>query len=111
MYFFFSLLLQILLLRFLLKLLFRRPEAPGRSRHYYEPSPSPAPALANAYRTLGVSPQASDSEVKSAYKRLALHYHPDRYATSGQEAQKQAEEKFKLINEAYQLIKRKRGMD
>ena len=35
-------------------------------------------SVAGAYRTLGVTPEASDSEVKSAYKRLALKFHPDR---------------------------------
>lgn len=68
-------------------------------------------AVAGAYRTLGVTPEASDSEVKSAYKRLALRFHPDRYASAGQEDQHKAEEQFKKVNEAYQLIKKKRGLD
>ena len=68
-------------------------------------------AVASAYRTLGVAPDASDSEVKSAYKRLALRFHPDRYASAGREEQHSAEEQFKKVNEAYQVIKKKRGLD
>lgn len=68
-------------------------------------------AVASAYRTLGVTPDASDSEVKSAYKRLALRFHPDRYASAGSEEQHSAEEQFKKVNEAYQVIKKKRGLD
>lgn len=68
-------------------------------------------AVASAYRTLGVTPDASDSEVKSAYKRLALRFHPDRYASAGREEQHSAEEQFKKVNEAYQVIKKKRGLD
>lgn len=68
-------------------------------------------ALASAYRTLEISPSATDSEVKSAFRRLVVKYHPDKYATATQQVQHEAEEKFKKINEAYQLIKKKRGMD
>ena len=68
-------------------------------------------AVASAYRTLGVTPDASDSEVKSAYKRLALRFHPDRYASAGRDEQHSAEEQFKKVNEAYLVIKKKRGLD
>ena len=68
-------------------------------------------ALADAYRTLGISPEATDSEVKSACKRLAVRYHPDKYATESQDVQHAAEEKFKQVNEAYQRIRKQRGLD
>ena len=68
-------------------------------------------ALADAYRTLGISPEATDSEVKSAFKRLAVRYHPDKYATESQDVQHAAEEKFKQVNEAYQRIRKQRGLD
>lgn len=90
----------------------------GSSRGYYGgyggngyPFQDNSAAVASAYRTLGVTPDASDSEVKSAYKRLALRFHPDRYASAGREEQHSAEEQFKKVNEAYQVIKKKRGLD
>lgn len=51
------------------------------------------------YQILGVSRAASESEIRSAYRRLALKHHPDRNSGS-----KLAEEKFKEINEAYQVL-------
>lgn len=74
-------------------------------------SQSSAASLTRAYRTLGLSPEAPDSEVKSAFKKLAVKYHPDKYATESQDVQHAAEEKFKTINEAYQLIRKQRGLD
>ena len=52
------------------------------------------------YRTLGVPENASDGEIKKAYRKLAMQYHPDR--NSGNE--KWANEKFKEINEAYGIL-------
>jgi curved DNA-binding protein len=51
------------------------------------------------YDTLGVKPDATDAEIKSAYRRLARKYHPDVSKESG------AEEKFKSVNEAYEALK------
>ncbi len=51
------------------------------------------------YKILGVSRNASDEEIKKAYRKLALKYHPDR--TKGDKA---AEEKFKQISEAYAVL-------
>jgi curved DNA-binding protein len=51
------------------------------------------------YQTLGVERNASESDIKRAYRKLALQYHPDRNP-----GDKEAEEKFKELNEAYQVI-------
>ncbi|MCK9537815.1 DnaJ C-terminal domain-containing protein [Dokdonella sp.] len=51
------------------------------------------------YETLGVKPDATDAEIKSAYRRLARKYHPDVSKETG------AEDKFKGVNEAYEALK------
>jgi molecular chaperone DnaJ len=53
----------------------------------------------NPYETLGVPQDASDTDIKTAYRRLALQYHPDR--NPGDRA---AEEKFKEIGRAYEIL-------
>ena len=53
------------------------------------------------YDTLGVKPEASEAEIKSAYRRLARRYHPDVSKEAG------AEEKFKAVNEAYEALRDK----
>lgn len=50
------------------------------------------------YETLGVKREATEAEIKSAYRKLARKYHPDVNKT------KEAEEKFKEINEAYEVL-------
>lgn len=51
------------------------------------------------YETLGVKPDATEAEIKSAYRRLARKYHPDVSKETG------AEEQFKAVNEAYEALK------
>lgn len=58
------------------------------------------------YKVLGVSPSATDAEVKTAYRNLAKKYHPDRY--KGHELEELAVEKLKQINEAYDIIQKER---
>lgn len=53
----------------------------------------------NYYDILGVAKSASEAEIKKAYKKLAMQYHPDR-----NKGDKKAEAKFKEINEAYQTL-------
>lgn len=65
--------------------------------------------MSDPYKVLGVSPDATDEEVKTAYREMAKKYHPDNY--SGSPIADLAGEKMKEINEAYDTIvaERKRG--
>ena len=61
-----------------------------------------------AYTALEIEPSASDEEVKKAYRRMAMKYHPDKVANAGEAIRQQATEKFRKINEAYEAIKEMR---
>jgi DnaJ like chaperone protein len=67
-------------------------------------------SLDEAYKVLEVSPDATDQEVRAAYRKLALKHHPDRVATLGEDVRKAAEEKFQQINNAKEKIYKARGM-
>ena len=62
----------------------------------------------NPYKVLGISPNATDTEVKNAYRALARKYHPDNYSADNPLADL-ATEKMKEINEAYEQIQRERA--
>lgn len=64
----------------------------------------------SAYTVLEISPSATDDEVRSAYRRMAMKNHPDKVATLGPDVQRAAAERFHQIQEAYETIKKERGM-
>jgi len=61
-----------------------------------------------AYDVLELVPTATDEEVKKAYRKMAVKYHPDKVSYLGEEIQQAANEKFKKVNEAYQFISKER---
>lgn len=64
----------------------------------------------NPYSVLGISETATNEEVKKAYRRLAMKFHPDKVEGLGDEVKKNAEQQFREINEAYETIKNRRGI-
>ena len=62
--------------------------------------------MTDPYKVLGVSPDASDDEIKKAYKQLVKKYHPDKYRDS--DLADLASEKMKEVNAAYEEIKKMR---
>ena len=63
--------------------------------------------MRDPYTVLGVSSNASDQEIKKAYRELARKYHPDNYVDNP--LADLAEEKMKEINEAYEAIQKQRS--
>jgi DnaJ like chaperone protein len=63
-----------------------------------------------SYKILEIEPTTSDEEVKKAYRRMAMKYHPDKVSHLGEDFKKVAHEKFKKVQAAYEEIKKERGI-
>jgi DnaJ like chaperone protein len=68
------------------------------------------PETDSSYKILEIEPSCTNEEVKKAYRRMAMKYHPDKVIHLGEDFKKNAEEKFKKVNEAYEKIKKERKM-
>lgn len=66
--------------------------------------------LENAYNVLGLNPNSTESDIKKAYRKLAIKYHPDKVAQLGEEFQKGAKENFQKVQDSYEKIKESRGI-
>ena len=67
-------------------------------------------SLADAYAVLGVTENATDDEVRAAYKRMVVKHHPDRVASLGEDIRQAAEKKMREINEAKEIVFKARGL-
>jgi DnaJ like chaperone protein len=68
------------------------------------------PETDSSYKILEIEPSSTNDEVKKAYRRMAMKYHPDKVSHLGDDFRKTADEKFKKVNEAYEKIKKERNM-
>jgi len=64
----------------------------------------------SAYKILEIDTTASEDDIKKAYRRMAMKYHPDKVAHLGEDFKKVANEKFRKVQDAYDQIKKERGM-
>ena len=88
----------------------KKDENKNRSKSNSNRSKSGCISVSEAYDILGVEGNASDAEVKKAYRVLAMMYHPDKVSSFGDEAIRQATESMKQINMAWDVVKEARGM-
>jgi DnaJ like chaperone protein len=69
------------------------------------------PETDSSYKILEIEPSATDDEVKKAYRKMAVKYHPDKVSHLGEDIRKSADEKFARVNEAYNKIKKERNLN
>jgi DnaJ like chaperone protein len=69
------------------------------------------PETDSSYKILEIEGSSSNDEVKKAYRRMAMKYHPDKVSHLGDDVRKSADEKFARVNEAYEKIKKERNMN
>jgi len=64
-----------------------------------------------AYKSLEIETTATNEEIKKAYRNMAKKYHPDKVNDLGEDVKKSATEKFRSVNEAYESLKKQRGIN
>jgi len=69
------------------------------------------PETDSSYKILEIQKSATNDEIKKAYRRMAMKYHPDKVSHLGDDVRKSADEKFARVNEAYEKIKKERNMN
>jgi len=69
------------------------------------------PETDSSYKILEIEKSATNDEIKKAYRRMAMKYHPDKVSHLGDDIRKSADEKFARVNEAYEKIKKERNMN
>jgi len=74
-------------------------------------APQMSQNIENDYKVLEIDPSATDEEVKKSYRKQAMKHHPDKVNHLGEDIRKAAEERFARLNEAYERIKKSRGMN
>lgn len=78
----------------------------GGSTNFHNPN-----ELENAFKILGIDKNTPEREVKKAYRKLAVKYHPDKVSQLGKEFQKGAKEKFQKVQDAYEIVKKSKGFN
>ena len=68
------------------------------------------PETDSAYKILEIDKSSTDEEVRKAYRRMAMKYHPDKVSHLGDDFRKTANDKFSKVNEAYKKIKKERNL-
>lgn len=63
-----------------------------------------------AYKILELEPTATNEEIKKAYRKMAMKYHPDKVSYLGEDFQNAAKEKFQKVNQAYEELKKERNL-
>ena len=86
------------------QVLFSYTASEGSRQSEYKPSEEKKQDVSNCYTALGISPSASNLEVKSAYRKLVMKYHPDHNSTD-------TTEQFLTIQNAYETIMTSRGLN
>jgi DnaJ like chaperone protein len=62
------------------------------------------------YKILEITKEATEEDIRKAYRKMAMKYHPDKVVNLGPEIQKDAKEKFLKVQQAYENIKKAKGL-